>query len=277
MFGYTELPDEIINLIKPYIKKGETCKVSGEIELNGKLYKEIIFYKRNLKSFKNEQQGYIYITHDNSVVSSKNIQNELAKLANYYEVFFSGDKGTGILAALQAEGVMETERSHKEDVVRGLGFLAEEGVSDAARIKEVFNSLPDLRVKSNVRINELSERIQQAKEGNQIFNQGLLEILYPAYEDILKLNFEKVKLIGTLADCCDYVKSQAEKKRKTWNIRFKSKLVGPLLRVSDEISYFRRVIRTYEKVLNMNTPQYIKFLNNLNKEKIENRANMVRI
>jgi hypothetical protein len=277
MLAYTELSDEIMNLIKPYMKKGEACKISGEIELNGKLYREVIFSKRNLKSFKNTQQGYLYIASDMSLLCSKTVQKELAKLAQYYEVFFSGEKGEGILAALQTEADTERERGHKENICNGLDFLIGEGVEDAGRVKEVVNRLPEFREKINLKVNELSSLVQNVKETKLTFDEELLQKLYPVYEDILRLNFEKVRLIGSIADCCDYVKDQAEKKRKKWKIRFKSNLVGPLLRVSDEISYFRRVIRTYEKVLNMNASQYIKFLNSLNKEKIENRASMIRM
>jgi hypothetical protein len=277
MLTYTELSDEIMNLIKPYIRKGEACKISGEMQLNGKLYREVIFSKRNLKSFKNEHQGYLYIASDNTILSSKNVQKELAKLAQYYEVFFSEEKSEGILAALQTEVNLERERGHKENICKGLDFLFGEGIEDAARVKEVVNGLPELKEKINLKVNGLSSAAEKAKETKLIFDEELLQKLYPVYEDILRLNFEKVRLIGSIADCCDYVKDQAEKKRKKWKIRFKSNLVGPLLRVSDEISYFRRVIRTYEKVLNMNASQYIKFLNNLNKEKIENRASMIRM
>jgi hypothetical protein len=205
------------------------------------------------------------------------VQRELAKLAQYYEVFFSGEKSAGILAALQTERNIERESGHKEDICRGLDFLFKEGIEDAARVKEVINRMPELRAAINLKINELSSAADKAKETKMTFDEELLQKLYPVYEDILRLNFEKVRLIGSITDCCDCVKDQAEKKRKKWKIRFKSNLVGPLLRVSDEISYFRRVIRTYEKVLNMNSSQYIKFLNNLNKEKIENRASMIRM
>ena len=277
MLTYTSLSEEMKNLIKPYIKKGEDCKLSGDIELNGKLYREVIFSKRNLKSFKNEQQGYLYIGSDNSILSLKNVQKELAKLAQYFEVFFSEEKGVGILAALQTEGDTERERGHKEDICRGLDFLYEEGIADAARVKEVVKNLPELKEKSSMKIHELSSLVREIKDIKLVFTEELYQRLYPVYEDILKLNFEKVSLIGSITDCCDYVKVQAEKKRKKWKVRFKSNLVGPLLRVGDEISYFRRVIRTYEKVLNMNSSQYIKFLNNLNKEKIENRVSMIRM
>jgi hypothetical protein len=277
MLTYSLPSDDMMNLIKPYIKKGEICKISGEIELNSKLYREVIFSKRNLKSFKNEHQGYLYIASDNSILCSKNVQKELAKLAQYYEVFFSEKKGEGILAALQTEGDLERERGHKEDICKGLDYLSKEGVEDAVRVQEVINRLPKNKEEINLKVNELSSEVNKVNETKLTFNEELLQKLYPVYEDILRLNFEKVKLIGSIADCCDYVKDQAEKKRKKWKIRFKSNLVGPLLRVSDEISYFRRVIRTYEKVLNMNASQYIKFLNNLNKEKIENRASMIRM
>jgi hypothetical protein len=277
MFGYVELSDEIMNAVKSYIKKGEIVKISGEIELNGKYYREVVFSKRNLKSLKNHQQGYLYIDGNNEIVSSKNINRELAKLAHFYEIFFSGEKGLGILAALQAEGEQVTERAHSEEIVQGLDFLYGEGVSEAQKVKEVIKRLPASRERTNSKVNELYLLVNDIKEKNLIFNEELLQKLYQVYEDILKLNFEKVKLIGTLSDCCDFVKEQAEKKRKKWAVRFTKKVVGPLLRASDEISYFKRVIRTYANVLNMTTSQYIKFLNNMNKEKIEARANLVRI
>jgi hypothetical protein len=277
MLGYSELNSEIADMIKTYTKKGETCKISGEIELNNKFYREVIFTKRNLKSFKNEQQGYLYIDSDRNIITSKNVQKELAKLAHFYEVFFSGEKGLGILAALQAEDEVEVSRANKEGIEEGLDFLATQGIEDASRIKNVVNSLPKLREQSNKKINELAILVKEAKEQMNTFNDELLQKLYPEYEDILRLNFEKVKLIGTLIDCCDYVKDQAEKIRKKWKIRIKKNVVGQLLRVSDEISYYRRVIRTYEKVLNMSTSQYMKFLTNLNKEKAEARANSNRV
>lgn len=276
MLGYSELSGEINNLINPYVKKGEACKISGDIELNGKHYREIVFTKRNLKSFKNEQQGYLYIDSKNEIITSKNIQKELAQLAHYYEVFFSGEKGLGIIAALQAEGEGEAGRDNKEGIEQGLDFLASSGVEDARRVKKVFNGLPQLREQTTEKVNELTLLAKEVKESNNTFDDKVLERLYPVYEEILRLNFEKVKLIGTLADCCDYVKDQAEKLRKKWKIRVKRNIVGQLLRVSDEISYYRRIIRTYERVLNMSTSQYMKFLNNLNKEKTEARANLAR-
>lgn len=276
MLGYNELSNEILNIIKPYIKKGESCKISGPIKLNDKLYREIVFTKHNLKVFKNEQQGYLYLDADNNIITSKNIHKELAKLSHFYEVFFSGDKGLGILASLKAESEIEVSRENNKGIEEGLEFLASQGINDALRIKNVVSRLPELREHSNMKINELSALAKQAKESTDAFNEELLQKLYPAYEEILRLNFEKVKLIGTLGDYCDYVKEQAEKIRKKWKIRVKKNVVGQLLRVSDEISYYRRVIRTYEKVLNMTTQQYMKFLGSLNKEKTEARANLNR-
>ncbi|MCM0650598.1 hypothetical protein NBE98_19715 [Clostridium swellfunianum] len=277
MLEYKELSDETIEIIKTYVKKGESCRISGQIVLNNKVYREIIFYKRNLRTFRNENQGYLYLDENNSIVSSKNIQKELAKLAQYYDVFFSDGKNGGILAALQTEEQLEREKGHMEDIITALEFLSSEGIEGAVKIKDVVYKLPEAREKANKKVNELALLIKNVREENNTFDEAVLQKIYPVYEDVLKLNFEKVRLIGTLYDCCDYVKEQAERQRKKWKIRFKSKLVGPLLKLSDEISYFRRVIRTYEKVLNMNTSQYVKFLNNINKEKIENRFNMVRI
>jgi len=67
-----------------------------------------------------------------------------------------------------------------------------------------------------------------------------------------------------------------EKERKKLNVRFNQKIVIPIVKASDQISYFRKVIRTYRRVLNMNTSQYIRFLEDINKNKIEERINLIR-
>lgn len=276
MAAYEELTDELINVAKPYLRKGETCRVSGIIELNSKAYREITFLKRNIKMLKMEKQGYLYITSDNSIISSKNVQKEIAKLAHYYEIFFSDEKGVGILTALQSEGDIERNSEDYGEVLKGLEFLKAKEVDDIEKMKYVIDKLPVLRNESNKKINELAKLILESKKDSILINEEVISRLHPLYEEVLRLNFEKVKLIGGLEDCCDRIKDSSEKWRKKWSVRFKRGAVGPLLKVEDEISYFRRVIRTYKSVLDMSSGQYSKFLSNMNKEKIESRLSLIR-
>jgi hypothetical protein len=277
MAAYEELTGELLNVANPYLRKGETFRVSGTLQLNGKAYREIIFLKRNLRMLKMEKQGYLYITSDNTIISSKNVQKEIAKLAHYYEIFYSDEKGVGILTALQSEGDIERNSEDYGEVLKGLEFLQTREVEDIDKIKYVIDKLPVLRNESNEKINELAKLIlENKKNNNTLINEEIIAKLRPLYEEVLRLNFEKVKLIGSLEDCCDKIKDSAEKWRKKWSVRLKRGAVGPLLKVEDEISYFRRIIRTYKSVLDMDAGQYSRFLSNMNKEKIDGRLSLIR-
>lgn len=272
MSAYIEPTKDIIDVIKPYIKKGETAKISGILELNGKSYREVVFLKSVF--LRNEKQGYIYLDDNINIVSSKNIQNELVPLAHYYELFLSEEKSSGFLAALSSMDGMERTNGDFQDVIKGLDFLKEQGVEAADKIKSVIIELPKYRELSNSKAAELIALIGSIKEDP--FNEKTIKTLYPVYEQILKLNFEKVTLIATIEGYLDFVKEAAEKKRRKLAFRFNKAIVGPLMKVNYELSYFIRIIKTYNSILNMTTSQYLKFLSNMNKDKINNRSESIR-
>lgn len=272
------LSDEQKSIINSFIKKGEDFKELGNLEFNGKTYKEIVFLKKGLKLFGSGPAGYIYIDSDsdsdNKVVNSKNVIKELSRLAYFSEAFFSSEKGKGILASLQSKDDVQSDRIEFEEISRGLDFLKEEKIEGTDKVKHVVKKLPDLKEIIDKGSKKLEEAIDKYRD--RPFGEDSLKVIYPLYEDILRLNFENVKFISSLSDVCDNVQVEAEKKRKKWANRVKKNVVGRLMRVSDKIAYFKRVIRTYGDVVNMTTPQYLKFLSDMNKDKIEARSNLVR-
>lgn len=277
MPAHMEENDEFLHIIKPYMKKGESYIVSSFIELNGKKYREVGFFKRGFKALGRDICGYLYINNDWTLVTSKNIQRELAKLGLFNDIFFSSERNLSILAGLKTEKDLKRDLSEVEEVLKGLDFLYGQHIESALKVKNVTRKLTELRQKTNNEINRLSSLVNEVEENGQAFSQELLENLYPFYEQILKLNFEKVKLIDSLEDCLDEIKTQAKKIRKKLKYRMNQNVVRPLLRVEDEVSYYIRIIRTYAKVLNMTTFQYLKFLSDMNKEKAEARVNLIRI
>lgn len=276
MHGYTEADKKISEGLKQYKKGTEAYKVSGKIELNNKFYREVIFTKKNLIRTKAEVKGYLYLDDENKPVIDRILIADLAKLGYYYEMFFNDSKAAGILATLKTEQEIQRERDNVEQIVEGLNFLYEQKVYAAERVKSVFTRNLNLREKSNVKLQELSSIIVKIKEQDLEFNLELLNKLYPYYEDVLLINFEKVVSIASIKDCIDEVIKEAEKNRKKWGAKFISNMVGKLIKVSDELSYFKRLITIYSSVLQMNSSQYIKYLNNINKEKIEERIGLVR-
>lgn len=276
MSTYIEPTVEINKAIQPLKKKGEEFKVSGLINYAGKNYREVIIYKKGFSLVKKEAEGYIYLDEENNVLKSKNVICELARLANFYEVFFSNENGAGIVSALQNEGNVLREKSEFEELITVLDGLGIEGVREAYEMKNVMSKLLELRQHSNEIIGDLVNDIEALNDKEFVFNDEMLEELYPKYEAAIKQNFEKVKLIASVKNNCDYIKDMADKKRKKLSNRFSRKITAPLLKLTYEIGYFKRVIRTYEKVLDMSSSQYLKFFNNMTKEKVATRCDKAR-
>lgn len=269
------ISDGIISIVKTYIKKGESYKVLDLLEFNRKQYKEVKFIKRSF--MKSEIKGYLYIDSENNIITSKNIQREIGKLAYFYDTFFRSEKGVGIAHALSTEEDMRKNEDEFNNLLKGLEFMEDQRVRNIPRVKDAVLKLQELREKSNETIQEFLKASSDIKNSTKHFNEEAMASLYPKYEEILKLNFEKVKLISTLKDCLDEVKDSAEKMRKKLANRFNKNLVSELMKVSYEMSYFIRIIKTYKSVLSLNTSQYIKFLKDKNKENIESRINLVRV
>ncbi|MFL0247940.1 hypothetical protein [Candidatus Clostridium stratigraminis] len=276
MLGYTEVDANAINVIRSYIKPSEGCWVSGNIEVNDKLYKEVIFYKKSIFKLDKEVRGYLYLDEYDKLVSDKNIISELAKLCFYYETFFSKDKAKGILATLKTEAELQRAKDKINQISEGLDFLLTQKVYAAERVKGIFLKNYNLEEKSNSVLEELSSNIKTIRDQDLTFNIEFLNKLYPYYEEVLKINFEKVLNTASIGDCIDEVRKESEKTRKKWGVRVIKNMVGKLMRVSDELSYFKRIISIYSSVLQMNSSQYLKYLNSINKDRIEKKINLTR-
>ncbi|MFL0269802.1 hypothetical protein [Candidatus Clostridium radicumherbarum] len=275
MLGYNEV-DKVNAEISPYLKPAEGCKISGAIEVNAKLYKEVIFYKNSFFKFNKEVKGYLYFDDENNLVTDKTIISELAKLCFFYEMFFSEDKTEGILATLKTKADLTRDNEKVKQISDGLDFLLTQKVYAAERVKSIFIKNYNLDEKSNSILEELSSNIKTLSDQDSIFNVELFNKLYPYYEEVLKINFEKVLNVASIGDCIEEVRKEAEKIRKKWGVRAMKNMVGKLIKISDELSYFKRLISIYRSVLQMNSSQYLKYLNNTNKDKIEKRISLIR-
>lgn len=276
MLGYTEADIKTTEVLKQYKKVVEGIKVSGIIEIDNNFYREVIFTKRNFLKMKTVTKGYLYLNIEDKAVTDRGRLYDLSKLSYYYEVFFSKDKAIGILGTLKTELDIQREKSNLKQICEGLDFLLTQNVYAAERVKSIFIKNYNLREKSNTILKELSDNITLIGQQDIKFNSELLSKLYPYYEDILKINFEKVVSIASIEDCIDVVIKEAEIKRKKWGTRVKGNMVGKLIKTSDELSYFKRLIELYRSVLQMNSNQYMKYLNNLDKDRIENMISLIR-
>jgi len=267
---------EILESIKQYTKSGELVKISDALEYNNILYREITFSKKFLNAFRKESFGYLYINEKNQIVEEKSLQEKLAKLAYFSEVFFNTESKICIVNAFQDEGTVEKNKKDYILVEEGLNFLTKEGIVDSERVKEIVVKLPSIRKDNNVVLEELMAKAEEYKKEKGYFNAQMLEELLPVYRKALSINLQKIRLVDASRECYANIKKTAEKKKKQMSIRFNRRLTEPLLRISYTMGYFIKLVNTCETISKMSDNKYFKYLGTIEKENVDYRVKMNR-
>lgn len=273
---YSLASKEILEHIKQYTKKGEVVKIFNALEYNNILYREITFSKKMFSSFRKENLGYLYINEKNEIISEKSLQERLAKLAYFSEVFYNTESRICIVNAFQDDGAIEKDRKDYKLVVEGLDFLTKEGIVDSQQVKQVVVKLPSIRVKNNVVLKQLMAKSEEYKTEKKYFNAQMLEELLPTYREALSINLQKIKLIDSARNCYSNIKKTSEKKRKKMAIRFNHKITGPLMKISYMMGYFNKLVDTCEIISKMSDTEYFKYLGSIEKENIDYRVKLNR-
>ena len=273
---YTIASNEILQHIKPYIKKGEIAKVFNTLEYNNILYKEITFNKKFFNKFRKENLGYLYINEKNEIINEKSLQERLAKLAYFSEIFYNTESRVCIVNAFQNDGAIEKDKKDYKLVTEGLDFLSKEDIVDAEQVKQIVIKLPSIRKKNNEVLKDFMDKSEEYKSEKNYFNAKMLEELLPTYREALSINLKKIKLIDSARGCYSNIKRTVEKKRKQMSIRFNRKLTEPLMKISYMMGYFIKLVDTCEIISKMSDTEYFKYLGTIEKENINYRVKLNR-
>jgi hypothetical protein len=173
---YSLASKEILGLIKVYIQRGEAVRISDTLEYNNILYREITFSKKLFKNLRKENLGYLYINEKNEIVNEKSLQERLAKLAYFSEIFYNEESRTCIVNAYQKEGTVEKDKKDYKLVADGLDFLTKEGIVDSEQVKQIIIKLPEIRKNNNLALKQLMADAYQLKKEKKYFNLEILEI-----------------------------------------------------------------------------------------------------
>lgn len=273
---YTLASKEILDIIKQYTKRGEIVKVSEPLEYNNILYREIMFSKKLFNKFRKEDLGYIYINEKDQIVTEKSLQEKLAKLAYFSEVFYNTENRICIVNAFQDEGIIEKDKRDYKLVAEGLDFLTKEGIVDSEQVKQIIIKLPGIRKNNNEALKKLIDKAKECKEEKKYFNSYMLEELLPTYREALSINLQKIRMIDSGRECYANIKKTSEKKRKQMSIRFNRKLTEPLMKISYMMGYFIKLVSTCEAISKMSDTQYFKYLGTVERENIDYRVKLNR-
>ena len=273
---YTLASKEILEHIKKYTKKSEVVRVSTPLEYNNILYREIVFSKKLFGNFRKENLGYLYINEKNEVATEKYLQERLAKLAYFSEIFYNTENRACIVNSFQDESTVEKDMKEYKLVAEGLDLLTKEGVADSEQVKQIVIELPGIRKKNNETLKQLMCKTQEFKEEKEYFNEHMLEELLPTYRDALSINLQKIRLIYSESESYENIKTTSEKKRKQISIRLNHKLAEPLKKISRVMEYFIKTVNTCETISEMQDPEYFKYLGNIEKANIDYRVKLNR-
>lgn len=273
---YSLASKEILEHIKQYTKKGEVVKIFDPLEYNNILYREITFSKKLFKNFRKGNLEYLYINEKNEIINEKPLQEKLARLAYFSEVFYNAESRNCIVNAFQDDSAVEKNKKDYKLIVEGLDALTKEGIVDSEQVKQVVAKLPMIREKTNTVLKQLMDKAGDYKTEKKYFNAHMLEELLPTYREALSINLEKIKLVDSAKGCYANIKKTAEKKRKKMSIRFNPIITQPLVKISYIMEYFIKLVDACESTSKMSENEYFEYLDTIEKENVDCRVKLNR-
>lgn len=276
MFKYTIASEEVKEKLLPYMNKGEKLLVSDKIEFKGNYYREVLFNKKSFIGVMEETKGIIYIDDNFNVINKINIQNQLIKLAYYYEILFETQKGKSIFKAMKNDEDSKKDKNDIDMCLRGLDILKNEKIENTEKIRKIIFNLVKFREEENEILLNIYNLVNSIWEEDRKISEESFKKVYVLYKKLLSSNFKNIKNIYTGIEYYDYIKDMTNKKRKSFSIRFNKKMSEPLFKLDYEINYFKKLLKTYNRILNMNENEYFKFIEKIEKNNIDARIKLMR-
>lgn len=276
MSTYSLVPKEVLEYIKQYIKSGEVTEISDLLENNNMLYREIIFFKKWSKNNLKVPLGYLYINEKNEIISQKSLQERLAKLAYFLEIFYNTENKSCIVNAFQDEVQVKRDNDTYKLVIDGLDILTKDGNMDTEKVKQMVLKLPEIREKNNEILKLFMLKAKEYRDEKKYFNMDMLEKLLLTYKEALRINLKKIRLVYSVRECYENIKIVSERTRKQIFNRFNFKLTKPLIKTSYMMDFFIKVVNSCETISKKTDIQYFKYLESIEKLNIDNRVKLNR-
>lgn len=268
---FTKHDSRLNPIVDKYKLEREVPRISMSIEYNGNKYRELVFNAASLlgKS-KNIINGLIFLDENNNVVSDKKKQRELSGIFFNLEQLLEDSFIKNLSKAIITENNLKIEEARVDFYEANLMLLNNRNVYGADKINEIIKLLPNLKRENNEAIQNFIDKVNEFKDAEFIKNDVLMFEIKPLYEETLMKNFEKIKLIGTGRNYYGDVKKEALKlfKRRLFG-SMGNKMEGSASGLEYELNYLMHVVSVYEQIISMSNSEYIKYLNDMEKEHIK--------
>ncbi|SKA88672.1 hypothetical protein SAMN05443428_10921 [Caloramator quimbayensis] len=272
---FTKVEGIYTKTAEKYKRGREQIRISKPIEFEGNLYRQVVYNPSFLGKIKEETKGIVFITESGDVVEDKRTLRELASLSYYFQNMFDEESKKSIKRALISDEEINKEVKDNELIIKALESLKNENLHGVDMLINIFTNLPETRRQSNSAILEFTNKIKEFDNEDFIFTKQILDSLIIPYRNILIANFNRIKLINRGRAFYDDIKKEASKRNKRFSIGTNN-TKDSFVKLENSIEYLKKILRLYEKVLDMSEDQYIKYLDKIDKEKIEANIKLIR-
>lgn len=265
--------------LRKYSKLGEKIKVSSKLEVNGKLYREAIFYKRFLANISGQVAGSVFFDSEYNKVEDKNILRELVKLSYFAEVLCDDESTISLNRALKVEGDFKKDEQDFEDMKKAFVILNKEGIlgeRETIELEKIIKQFFSLRKDTNLSMKTLLETSTELLEKKAKIDGDFVEEVYESYMNVLINNFMKVRYLLTGKHFYNEIYDKLKKYKKKLKIKLRANNMLLLNKLEYTVLYYIKILNTYESVIYMNKSQYERHLKNIEKENIEGRLQYLR-
>ncbi|MFX0548045.1 hypothetical protein ACOAKC_01795 [Hathewaya histolytica] len=264
---------------KKYAKFGEKIKVSAPLEVKGKLYKEVIFYKKFLAGISGEVAGSVFLDSDNKKVEDEDIVKDLVNLSYFAEVLCDDESKIALNRALKVEGDLRKDEQDLQDIKQAFLILYKEGIfkeGEGLELENIIKEFYKLRRENNELMKNLLDKSKEITARDGSINDKFVNSIYDEYMDVLVKNFMKIRHLLTGKHLYNALYDKLKKYKKKFKVKLRSDNMNLLNKLEYTMLYFIKILNTYEPVLYMNKSQYERHLKNIEKDNIGIRTKIIR-
>lgn len=265
-------------VIDKYKQSREIPRISIPLEHNNRSYKELVYSGTTLFGTpKKNIKGIVFIDENDNPVTDKKIQKELTTLFYNLELLFDDHYINNLSKAIVPENALEEGKMQAEFLEENLILLNADSVEGVDIVKNIIVQLPNLKRDNNIVIENFINKVKEYGGIGVLLNDKTINEVKSLYNETLMKNFEKIKLIGSGRNYYGDIKRNMRKLfKRTLTGSMGNKTQGSSGKIDYELSHLMQVVNVYENIIGMTNGQYIKYLNEIEKQRINEKNQKLR-
>lgn len=278
MYFYTNDNKKFKRVVSVNKKPGEAYKVSQKLNFDGIDYRQIAYYKSFLGINGKEVSGICYVTDDGNIVSDKYTIENLAKLGYRAETFFDENSVKTYEGFIESDEKINEKKEQYDAMIPALKLFKDENVDGCDEIMDILNKHIDYKIANRGIVQKYLDKIRSYEGMEEIvLTEEMTDDVKTYYNEVFMQNFRTVKLFDKGRDYYGGIRKKINHEKRSVTTAMTSPGIKKMvLRLETFVDYACNLLSLYDKVIDLNENEYIKYFNNVEKEKIEERVSLVR-